>query len=427
MNINTKININSLRDLKKLKTIVEVNNLTKPNFSQLSRDLGVDRRTVKKYYEGDFDKPRKQKVTKLDSYYDIIKSLLSADNSQIFYYKSHLYRYLVREHKLECSRSNFNYFILKNKEFAEYFKPKKKVNSIKSETSFGKQAQFDWKEKLKLRFKDDSEITFNVGSLVLSASRFKVWRIYPSTDQNSLFDFLSHAFDTIGGVPEEILIDNASTMMDIARTERSEGKINNKFKQFADDYGFKVTPCIRARPNTKAKVENPMRIIDEIMNYNGILKDMSQLSNKMDLITNEANSRVCQATNLPPILVFDKEKEHLMSLPNDKICSFYKNKNIQVKVNTNGLFKYKHNMYSVSPDLIGKKVTIQVTANNLHVYYNKKLITIHEISTKKINYQKTHHESMMKTTFTKHENVTDYAIKHLEELEKFNEQLSDIM
>ncbi|SHK46717.1 transposase [Paramaledivibacter caminithermalis] len=225
ININTKININSLRDLTKLRTIVEVNDLDKPNFSQLARNLGVDRRTVKKYYEGDFDKSRKQKISKLDSYYDIIKSLLSTDNNQIFYYKSHLYRYLVREHNLECSRSNFNYYILKNREFAEYFKPKKKVNSVKSETPFGKQAQFDWKEKLKFRFRDGSEITFNVGSLVLSASRFKVWRIYPSTDQNSLFDFLSYAFDTIGGVVEELVIDNASTMMDTARTERSVGKI----------------------------------------------------------------------------------------------------------------------------------------------------------------------------------------------------------
>ena len=66
-------------------------------------------------------------------------------------------------------------------------------------------------------------------------------------------------------------------MMDQARTESFEGKINNKFKQLADDFGFKISPCIRARPNTKAKVENPMRIIDEIMNYNGIVENLQEL------------------------------------------------------------------------------------------------------------------------------------------------------
>ncbi|WMJ82497.1 hypothetical protein RBU49_03960 [Clostridium sp. MB40-C1] len=70
--------------------------------------------------------------------------------------------------------------------------------------------------------------------------------------------------------------------------------INNKFKQLADDFGFKIVPCIRARPNTKAKVENPVRIIDEIMNYNGIVENLEELHKKMSTITNEANSRICQ-------------------------------------------------------------------------------------------------------------------------------------
>lgn len=429
MNINTEIEIKSVKDLGKLKILVEVNNLEKPNFSELGRDLGIDRRTVKKYYEDNLAKERKPKKSKIDDYYDIINSLLSANNKQIFYYKSHLYRYLVREHGLECSRSNFNYFILNNDKFAEYFKPKAKKDAIKSETPFGKQAQFDWKEKLKFTFKDNSEMMLNVGSLVLSASRFKVWTIYPSTSQNHLFDFLANAFETLTGVPQEILIDNASTMMDQARTEGREGKINNKFKQLADDFGFRVSPCIRARPNTKAKVENPMRIIDEIMNYNGIVENLEELHKKMNIITNEANSRICQATGLPPILVFNKEKEHLLPLPNDKVCSFYKNITTSAKVNTNALFKYKHNMYSVPPELIGKTIIIETAENNLYVYYNKNLVTIHSISKSKVNYHKDHHVQMLGITFKgqEKETVAEYANKHFKELEKFNEQLSDVM
>ncbi|WP_308761972.1 IS21 family transposase [uncultured Clostridium sp.] len=429
MKINTEIEINSVKDLGKLKILVEVNNLGKPNFSELGRKLGIDRRTVKKYYEGNIQKERKQKKSKIDDYYDTIRSLLSAENKQIFYYKSHLYRYLVREHGLQCSRSNFNYFILKNNEFTEYFKSKSKKDAIKSETPFGKQAQFDWKEKLKFSFKDGSKMILNVGSLVLSASRFKVWTIYPSTSQNHLFDFLANAFETIGGVPEEILIDNASTMMDQARTEGSQGKINNKFKQLADDFGFKVVPCIRARPNTKAKVENPMRIIDEIMNYNGIVENLEELHKKMSIITNEANSRMCQATGLPPILVFNKEKEHLLPLPHDKVCSFYKNTTTSAKVNTNALFKYKQNMYSVPPELIGKIIVVEVTENNLYVYYNKTLVTIHNISNKKVNYHTDHHIDLLGITFKgqDEETVSEYANKHFKELEKFNEQLSEVM
>ena len=71
---------------------------------------------------------------------------------------------------------------------------------------------------------------------------------------NSFLDLLTRslkAFETFGGVPEEILTDNMSTVMDEARTEYSKGKINAKFQQFAQDYGFQVRPCIAGKPRTK--------------------------------------------------------------------------------------------------------------------------------------------------------------------------------
>lgn len=119
--------------------------------------------------------------------------------------------------------------------------------------------------------------------------RFKYWAVCPTKSQTYLFDFLVNALEVFGGVPEEIVIDNASTMMDKARTESSVGKVNPKFQQLADDFGFNIVPCVRASLNTKAKVENPMRIIDEIMSYNGLLDNEEQLYEKMQQITNEAN------------------------------------------------------------------------------------------------------------------------------------------
>lgn len=44
----TDIEINSVEDLKKLKTILEANNLDKPNFSKIAKNLGIDRKTAKK-------------------------------------------------------------------------------------------------------------------------------------------------------------------------------------------------------------------------------------------------------------------------------------------------------------------------------------------------------------------------------------------
>lgn len=425
--IDTILEIKNKEDLKKLKNIVEANKLEKPNFSKLSRELKIDRRTIKKYYEGNEKKERKGRKTKIDTHYEIIKELLGANSIQKFNYKIHLYRYLKREHNLEVSRSNFNAYILRNKEFAEYFNPKTKKEAVKTETPFGKQAQFDWKEKLKFTFKDGSEILINVGSIVLSASRYKIWKVCPSTSQDYLFDFLTTAFERIGGVPEELIVDNASTIMDKARTEKSEGKVNIKFEQFAKDFNFKVKPCMRARPNTKAKVENPMRIIEEILNYNGKLENLTELDNKLSIIEEEANSRICQGTGIPPILLYKKEKENILKLPNEKIMSYYKIKTNQVIVNTDGLFTYNKKQYSVPVEYIGKRITLKVIESQIQVYFNTKLITMHNVSEKKINYHEKDHFEMLKKTSKKIENLEEAAINHLKELEVFNEQLSEFI
>ena len=75
------IEINSVEDLKKLRTIVEANNLDKLNYSEIARNLGIDRRTAKKYYLGDDKKERKKKKSVIDEHYNIIEELLSEDST----------------------------------------------------------------------------------------------------------------------------------------------------------------------------------------------------------------------------------------------------------------------------------------------------------------------------------------------------------
>ena len=75
----------------------------KPNFSLLARELQVDRRTVKKYYNGFTKYTTKTKKSKIDSLRPTIQELLSDDTLQTFYYKANLWRYLVENHDLTIS------------------------------------------------------------------------------------------------------------------------------------------------------------------------------------------------------------------------------------------------------------------------------------------------------------------------------------
>lgn len=81
-NLNTNLIINKLEDLKKLKSFMGVNNI-KINKSQIARELGVDSRTVSKYIDGYTKPTTRNKPSKIDEFYPLIKELLSNESIQI--------------------------------------------------------------------------------------------------------------------------------------------------------------------------------------------------------------------------------------------------------------------------------------------------------------------------------------------------------
>ncbi|MBQ8993033.1 MAG: IS21 family transposase [Turicibacter sp.] len=400
--INTDITIKSLEDLSKLKPFLEDGTL-KINKSQIARELGKDRRTVDKYLNG-YQKPTtRNRHSNLDAYYNLIKELLSDENQQIFYYKRVLWQFLKDNHQLDCSQSSFRRYISRHTEFQEYFNKRKKnyvtkKSHMRFETALGKQAQLDWKESMKFILKTGEEIEINIFVLLLAHSRFRVYRLSLSKSQEILFSFLDNAFEIFGGVPSELLTDNMKTVMDQARTEQSKGKVNPRFEQFANDYGFRVHPCIAARPQTKAKVEAPMKLLDEIYAYNGLL-DYHELNILIQKLNDRINHQVHPGTGKIPIMYLKKERAYLSPLPKESIRKPYQIITSTSKVNSSSMITYRSNQYSVAPEYIGKRMNLQVYDNYLYAYYNTTLVAIHPISSKKLNYLENHYISISKLTF----------------------------
>ncbi len=402
VNVNTQIKINSLEDLHKLRVLMEVNNL-KVNKSQIARELGVDARTVGKYLNGYVKPITRNRQSKIDNFKPIIRSLLSEESIQVFYYKRVLWQYLKDNHGLDCAQSSFRRYISNNPEFNDYFKRRKKGyisnnSSMRFETDKGQQAQLDWKENIDFVLSNGEVININIFVLILSYSRFRVYKLSLEKTQDILFSFLNESFEAFGGVPKEVLTDNMKTVMDEPRTAYRNGKTNNKFQQFADDYGFKVRPCIAGRPNTKAKVEAPMKLLDEIRAYNGTL-NIDELHELVSKLNNRINSTCHTSTGKIPVLHLEKEKDFLLELPTEQIRNRYNIITTSVKVNRQSMISYKSNQYSVPPEYIGKKLKLQVYDNQLHLYYNTNLVTIHEIKNQKLNYHDSHYLQISSLTF----------------------------
>ena len=84
----------------------------KPNFSELERAFEIERHTIKKYYEGyEGKKAKRNKVSKLDKYYDEIKSKIEL----VGITQMGLYQYLYNKDNSIGTYSNFKKYLTKHK------------------------------------------------------------------------------------------------------------------------------------------------------------------------------------------------------------------------------------------------------------------------------------------------------------------------
>lgn len=219
----------------------------KPNYSELARKYGIDRRTVKKYHEGYEGKPKnRDKKSKLDTYRNEIIQKINLSGVTI----KGTYMYFKKKYKEIGTYSTFKTYVRKN----ELIEPKDKTAHPRYETEIGEQLQFDWKEDIQMISKNGEIFEFNIFSATLSWSRLHVFVYSKSKTREDVERCLINVFKYIGGVPKELLTDNMKTVVDLITKEgKTIKKINPEFNQFVKDMGTTIKTCRKRKPMTKRK------------------------------------------------------------------------------------------------------------------------------------------------------------------------------
>ena len=404
--------MNQKEKLEKMKGQLEIMKTLgiKPNFSELERNFKINRHTIKKYYEGyEGKKETRNRASKLDKYYDEIKSKINL----IGITQKGLYEYLYEKDNKIGTYSNFKKYLTKHN-----LKPNKsqKVH-LRYETDPGDQLQFDWKEDIRMISKHGEIFEFNVFSVTLGYSRMHNFVYSKTKTREDVERCLITTFKYFSGVPKSLLTDNMRAIVDINGTKR---KINPEFNQFAKDMGTDIKLCKPRSPETKGKDETANKFMSWLIPYNNEFENEEELIQIIENIRNKVNSTVHQTTNVPPILLFQKEKEYLLPLPSNKIMLSYLENVEKTKVYPDSLIYYKGKKYSVSPKYINQYVQVKQTDNILYIYHNKQLIATHEINLKLINYAKEHYVEGLKITMPYREksDIERYANDNLKRLDK---------
>lgn len=352
-------------------TMTQVKNIRKmyfeegKNISQIARETGFDRKTVKRYLDKDDwnkDLPKVKKEAtfpKLDQYKPDIDTWLIEDKMarrKQRHTAKRIYDRLVNKYKddFDCSyRTVAGYVAMKKREiFGEKkgFLPLEHIPG-EAQVDFG---DADFYENGKL---------YNGKYLNLSFpySNKGYTQIFKGENQECLFEGLKTIFEHIGGVPTRIWFDNASTI--VAKVMKGEGRtLTDDFLRFMEHYRFEAAFCNVNAGHEKGNVENkvgyhrrnmlvPIPRFESIIEFNKNLLFKCEEDAKREHYRKEGTIEE----------LYKDDAAALLELPK---VEFDTSKYITVKTNGYGKFLLNKNLheYSVAPKYANEYILVKLTA-----------------------------------------------------------------
>lgn len=217
--------------------------------------------------------------------------------------------------------------------------------------------------------------------MTLCYSRMTYLEFIMHQNQEHFLQCHRNAFTYFKGVPEKIMVDNCKVAV---KEHPAYGpvKLNERYKDFACYYGFKINPCGVRKPNQKGGVERSISYIRKnFLNGIGEVKSLSDINNAARIwMDKTANVRIHKTTGKMPIEMFKIEKEKLLrvnQLPFD--CATIKT----VKSNNQFRVLFEGNRYSVPFEYASSILTMRIYPDLITMYHENKLIAQHARSYEK--------------------------------------------
>ena len=343
--------------------------------AQISRDLGIDRRTVRKYLAMseeeylEFIHSQKDRDKLLEPYEEFIKTRLEncADASA-----AQVHDWLKEHHNdfIDVNEKTVFNFVLyvRNK----YGIPKPFDNrgyEQVDELPYGKQGQADFGE-YNMTTEEGKRKKIYFFSLVLSRSRQKfVWfSEHPFTTLEAIAVH-EKAFNYFEGIPGEMVYDQDTLLL--INENRGDLILTESFRKYAEYRGFKLYFCRKSDPESKGKIENVIKYIKYNFLRGRVFVNIDTLNGQgMEWLGRTANAKVHSAIRKIPCQEWLIEKTYLQP-----VLSSFKPAGVlaEYDLRKDNTISYKGNFYRVPAGTYkapGTTVLVEQTDDNLLVIYN---------------------------------------------------------
>jgi transposase len=239
--------------------------------------------------------------------------------------------------------------------------------TVRFETRPGEQLQIDFGER-RVEIGGQPERVFLFVSTLGYSRRLHV-RAFGHEKQDSWFEGMESAFRTFGGVPEEVLLDNARALVLHHDPVSREVVLHPRQHAFARHWGFRVRACAPYRARTKGKDERGVGYVKHNAIAGRSFATWPALEAHLEAWTREiADARIHGTTGEPPMARFRRDEAAALK-PAAGIPPFTTARDLVRRVGSDCTVEVDGNAYSVPWRLIGERVRVVVGAGAVRILY----------------------------------------------------------
>ena len=181
------------------------------------------------------------------------------------------------------------------------------------------------------------------------------------------------AFEWFGGVPRRVVLDNLKAA--IIRHALHNPVVQRAYREFAEHYGFLISPCRPRTPRHKGKVENGVHYVKRNFLAGRAFADIHDANRKVQVwCMQTAGLREHGTTKQQPLKRFDEaESSALLALPASPYeVSVWK----KAKLHADCHVVFESSFYSAPHRLIGKSLWVRA-AGGVTIYHELDVVAVH--------------------------------------------------
>jgi transposase len=247
--------------------------------------------------------------------------------------------------------------------------------TLRFETPPGRQLQIDFGETRVALGAERVRVHLFVATLGYSRRPFV--QAFRHERQSAWLDGIEAAFRHFGGVPEEVLLDNARALVTLHDAQTREVTFNARLKAFAEYWRFRPRACAPYRARTKGKDERGVGYVKRNAIAGHAFASWEALEAHLAWWMREvADLRVHGTTGEPPIVRFERDEAAALK-PIAGRPPFRQIRELVRKVQADCAVEIDTNAYSVPWRLIGESVQVSVSAGRVRIHHAGQLVAEH--------------------------------------------------